>query len=71
MQRKPLLFYVQCLIICIYYTLGLVFIVGDYFKPYFKDEQRIGFGVLLLIYALFRTAMLYQKYIRRSKIEDV
>lgn len=66
MQRKPVLFYVQSVIIGVYYTLGLIFIFSNYFKAYFKDEQRIGFGLLLVVYALFRTAMLYQKYLRHQ-----
>lgn len=71
MRNKPVLFYVQCVIISIYYILGIIFIVSDYFKPFFKDEQRIGFGALLLVYALFRSVMMYQKYFRRNAHENI
>lgn len=67
MQTRPVMFYVQAGILLIYLVLALLFIFGIYFKPYFNDTQRVGFGLLLLAYATFRSVMFYQKYFRRNQ----
>ena len=67
MHSRPFMFYFQASILLVYIGLGLVFIFGSYFKPYFNDTQRVGFGILLLIYATFRSVMFYQKFFSRKR----
>ncbi|MFN4881336.1 MAG: hypothetical protein ACK45G_12465 [Bacteroidota bacterium] len=66
---RPIMFYVQLGIILIYYVAALLFLVTEYLSPHLSHTQRIGFGLLLIAYASFRSVMFYQKYLSRNRFK--